>query len=83
VEVYFRDGWHMHDVRAARGVPLQLRGQPVVIDEDIFSSSAEMLRFGDLNDLYMRYGLKRWAVVGFQVEGALWGLPFWRAKEQY
>jgi hypothetical protein len=30
MDVYFRGGWHMRDVRAARGVPLQLRGQQVV-----------------------------------------------------
>ena len=37
IDAYFRDGWHKRDVRAERGVPLVLSGQPVVIDQDILS----------------------------------------------
>ena len=32
---YFAEGWHQHDLRAERGVPLLLRGQSVVTEEDI------------------------------------------------
>jgi DNA-binding CsgD family transcriptional regulator len=82
VDVYFRDRWHTRDVRAARGVPLVLGGQPVVIDEDIFSSPEEMLNLPHFRELYTPLGFNWWAVVGFQVDGALWGLPFQRTPKQ-
>ena len=32
---YFGEGWHQRDVRAERGVPLLLKGIPVITDQDI------------------------------------------------
>jgi DNA-binding CsgD family transcriptional regulator len=81
-DTYFRDGWHMRDVRALRGVPLLLQGQPVVIDEDIFCSPAEMHSLGIYNELWIPAGFQWWAVVGFWVQGALWGLAFQRTIRQ-
>lgn len=74
---YFDNNLHIEDIRAVRGVPLLLRGDAVVADQDIFTSEQEMLR----DPLYAnaaRFGMRWWAVVGFQAGGALWGLAFQR-----
>src|SRR5262245_60985364 len=34
---YFSDGWHTRDIRAERGVPLLLRGEKVITDQDILT----------------------------------------------
>lgn len=74
---YFENNLHIDDIRAVRGVPLLLKGQPVVADQDIFSSEQDMLR----DPLYAnatRFGMRWWAVVGFNAGEALWGLAFQR-----
>jgi hypothetical protein len=61
---YFDDQYNVNDVRAIRGVPLLLAGRPIVNDQDIFSSEAEMLR----DPLYAHldgYGLRWFAAVVF------------------
>jgi DNA-binding CsgD family transcriptional regulator len=80
---YFKHGWHTRDVYAERAVPVLLSGQPVVIDEDIFSSPEEMLRVEMFNEVNKPLGFGWWAVVGFQVvEGGQWGLSFQRTIRQ-
>src|SRR5215471_17924772 len=34
---YFRNGWHLRDIRATRGVPLLLGGASVVVDQDFMT----------------------------------------------
>src|ERR1700754_1524395 len=34
---YFKGNWHVRDIRAARGVPLLLKGAAVVIDQDLIT----------------------------------------------
>jgi hypothetical protein len=58
-DAYFRDGWHTRDLRAARGVPLILDGQPVVIDRDIISLD-EMRRDAFYNECLTPCGFKWW-----------------------
>jgi DNA-binding CsgD family transcriptional regulator len=75
---YFENNLHIDDIRAVRGVPLLLKGEPVVIDQDIFTSEQDMLR----DPLYAHatsFGMRWWAVVGFNAGDALWGLAFQRA----
>jgi DNA-binding CsgD family transcriptional regulator len=81
-DVYFRDSWHALDVRALRALPLILRGQPVVIDQDIFSSPEEMSKQDQYNELSIPSGLQWWAVVGFGADGKHWGISFHRTIRQ-
>src|SRR5215475_10529142 len=77
---YFANDLHITDVRARRGVPLLLSGRPVVRDQDIFSSEREMLR----DPLYAHaaeWGLSWFAVIGFHVGSALWGLSIQRSTQ--
>jgi DNA-binding CsgD family transcriptional regulator len=81
MDIYFRDGWHTRDVRAIRGVPLALRGQPVVTDQDIISPD-EMRRDAAYNECYIPYGFQWWAAVGFWAGTALWGFALQRTIKQ-
>jgi DNA-binding CsgD family transcriptional regulator len=81
IDAYFRNGWHTRDVRAERGVPLILSGQPVVTDQDILSPD-EMRKDPAYNECYIPNGCQWWAVVGFWAEAALWGLSFQRTPRQ-
>jgi DNA-binding CsgD family transcriptional regulator len=78
---YFRYGWHERDVRAARGVPLVLSGQSVVIDQDILSPD-EMRKDAFYNECTVPHGLQWWAVIGFWAGTAHWGLAFQRTIKQ-
>jgi hypothetical protein len=81
MEAYFKNNLHIDDVRAVRGVPLLLAGAPVISDQDLFNSEAEMLR----NPLYAsfdNYGFRWWAAVGFMSGSALWGLTLQRTKQE-
>ena len=80
-EAYFRDGWHTRDLRAARGVPLILGGQPVVIDQDIISLD-EMRRDAFYNECLTPCGFKWWAGVGFLAGSTLWGFCFQRTPSE-
>jgi DNA-binding CsgD family transcriptional regulator len=81
IDNYFHEGWHDRDIRAARGVPLVLRGEPVVIDQDIISTE-EMRRDIAYNECYIPNGYRWWAAVGFWSGSALWGLSIQRAPEE-
>ena len=81
IDAYFRDGWHRRDVRAERGVPLVLRGQSVVIDQDILSPE-ELRKEPAYNECFIPNGCQWWAVVGFWAGTALWGLSFQRTPRQ-
>ena len=70
---YFTEGWHLRDVRAERGVPLLLRGESVVIDQDIVTPS-DVDRHPFYADWMTSIGLRWFAVIGFRAEAALWGL---------
>jgi DNA-binding CsgD family transcriptional regulator len=80
-DAYFRDGWHTRDVRAARGVPLILSGQSVVIDQDILSSD-EIRKDAFYNECSIPIGCPWFAVVGFHAGTAHWGLSFQRTARQ-
>jgi DNA-binding CsgD family transcriptional regulator len=75
---YFRDGWHMHDVRA-RGASLLLAGTPVVTDEDV-TTPDEMKSHPFYNDAVFPTGLHWWAGVGFRSGSGLWALGIQRTR---
>ncbi len=80
-DAYFKNNFHVDDVRAIRGAPLLMAGAPVVSDQNLFNSEAEMLR----NPLYAsldNFGFRWWAAVGFMSGSALWGLALQRTKQE-
>jgi DNA-binding CsgD family transcriptional regulator len=76
IKSYFENGWHMRDTRA-RGVPLLLGGEPVIIDQDVVSLD-EMRRDGLYNECMIPQGFKWFAAVGFHAGPAFWGLSIQR-----
>lgn len=78
---YFKEGWHNRDIRAERGVPLLLGGQPVVMDQDIMRPD-EIGRSAYYQELLAPYGLGWWAVIGFRAGPAHWGLSIQRSIQQ-
>ena len=78
---YFAEGWHQHDLRAERGVPLLLRGQSVVTEEDIVTPD-EMRLLPFYRELIARNGCTWFAAVGFWAGQSLWGLSFQRGTRE-
>jgi DNA-binding CsgD family transcriptional regulator len=78
---YFADEWHLRDIRAERGVPLLLRGERAVIDQDILTPE-EMRRAGLYAECLRPHGLQWFAVVGFRAGPVLWGLSIQRTLRQ-
>ena len=81
VNNYFRDGWHIRDLRADRGVPLLQGGAPVVIDQDIIAPD-EMRREESYNECYIPNGYQWWAAIGFWSGTALWGFCIQRTPRE-
>jgi DNA-binding CsgD family transcriptional regulator len=81
VDIYFNLGRQLSDVRIVKSIPLMLRGQPIVIDQDILSPD-EMRRDASYNEIYIPRGFQWFAAVGFQAGTALWALPFQRTIKQ-
>jgi len=78
---YLANGWYLRDIRGRRAFPLLLSGKKVLIDQDIITSD-EMRRSDMYNELLAPLGLKWWALVGFWVDSALWGLSFQRSSRE-
>jgi DNA-binding CsgD family transcriptional regulator len=75
---YFNEGWHARDVRANRGVPLLLRGETAIIDQDIVTPD-EMRSMGLYAESLIPRGLGWFCAIGFWSGTALWGLTVQRA----
>jgi DNA-binding CsgD family transcriptional regulator len=83
--IYFKNGWHLRDLRASRGVPLLLNGSQVIIDEDLFTpdfTPDEMKRTDFYNDCIRAVGLEWFAAIGFRAGPALWGLSVQRTSAE-
>jgi hypothetical protein len=72
IDKYFRNGWHIGDIRNIRSPRLRQRGHTVVIDQDILSPE-EMRRDHTYNDIYIPHGFRWFASVSFRAGTALWG----------
>jgi DNA-binding CsgD family transcriptional regulator len=78
---YFAAGWHMRDLRAQRGVPLLLRGEKVVIDQDIVTPE-EMRRSQYYIEAVGAFGFQWFAALGFAAGPALWSLVIQRTRRE-
>jgi DNA-binding CsgD family transcriptional regulator len=78
---YFAEGWHTADIRAERGVPLALAGQPVITDQDIFTPE-EIRRLPMYNDLLAAHGVRWFAAAAFRSGPALWALSIQRTIKE-
>jgi hypothetical protein len=67
----------MRDLRAQRGVPLLLRGEKVVIDQDIVTPE-EMRRSQYYAEVVGAFGFQWFAALGFAAGPALWALVIQR-----
>jgi len=80
-DLYFRDGWHLRDSRAERGVPLLLQGVRVFTDEDLFTHD-QFKADSYLNEFYFPHGYRSAAGVAFTAGPALWALCLHRTTEE-
>lgn len=78
---YFATGWPARDTRAERSVPLLMRGQPVVTDQDIVTPE-EMRRLDFYNECALPFGLPWFAGIGLQAGPALWAMVIQRTARQ-
>jgi DNA-binding CsgD family transcriptional regulator len=78
---YFANRWHTQDVRAERGVPLLLRGEKVIVDQDIVTPE-EMRRLGFYTENLAPFGFQWSAAIGFWSGSALWGLSIQRTTQE-
>lgn len=73
---YFANGWHTRDIRE-RGVPLLLRGEKVVLDQDLVSPE-EMETLGLYTECLAPRGFQWFAGIGFRSGSSLWVLAIQR-----
>ena len=78
---YFATGWPTRDTRAERSVPLMMRGQPVVTDQDIVTPE-EMRRLDFYNECALPFGLPWFAGIGLRAGPALWAMVIQRTARQ-
>jgi hypothetical protein len=76
---YFRDGWHMRDDRASRGVARVLRGE-IIADQDLFTPD-ELRRAPYFNECIYAMGLRWFAGIGFWAGSASWALSLQRTAQ--
>ena len=81
MDYYFRNKWHLNDTRANLGVPLFLRGETVILDQDFMTP--EMLRRNPFyNDCLIRNNVPWFAGIQFSAGAAMWALCLQRTNEQ-
>lgn len=78
---YIAGSWHLNHYRAIRGVPLLEAGHKVVIEHDL-ASDDERRKIPHYNELYVKWGLPGFAMVGINVAGRPWAVPFMRGTNQ-
>jgi DNA-binding CsgD family transcriptional regulator len=78
---YFRNNWHVRDIRAIRGAPLLMSGMSVVTDQDILTSD-ELCGEPLYNEILLPYGFQWFAAVGFRAGPAHWGLSIQRTPSE-
>lgn len=77
LRTYFRNQLHTMDVRAIKGVPLQLSGRRAIRDQDLFNSEDQMLK-EPLYASISRSGFRWWCAVSFRSGPALWAFSLQR-----
>lgn len=81
IDYYFANGWHTRDLRAEKGVPLLLRSEKVVTDQDILTPE-EMSRSDYYQEAVVPFGFRWFAAVGFAADSALWALVIQRTLKE-
>jgi DNA-binding CsgD family transcriptional regulator len=81
LSVYFGNEWHTRDLRADRGFPLLLKGQKVVIDQDIVTPE-EMKRLAYFNEFLTPVGLRWFAGIGVWAGPAIWAISIQRTASE-
>ena len=79
---YVDDGWHLQDMRAARGwSAFQLTDRPVLTDDDI-STGEERAASPYHQEFQRSWQLPNWAAIGFTANDGMWGMPLLRSERQ-
>jgi DNA-binding CsgD family transcriptional regulator len=79
-DAYFKQGWHLRDVRA-KGAALLLQGRKVFTDEDICTPE-EIRRDPFYNECIFPAGLRGFAGIGVFAESRLWAVAIQRAANE-
>ncbi len=80
IRYYFENNWHTRDMRGVRGVPLLLRGDPVIVDQD-FITPDEIRRDAFYNECLFPLRMPWFAGVGFSTGEALWAMALQRSSQ--
>jgi DNA-binding CsgD family transcriptional regulator len=78
---YFKRGWHARDVRAEAGLPLLLRGERVVIDQDVLTPE-QRARHVFYSEWLIPRRFGWFAAVGFRAGAARWVLSMQRTQDE-
>lgn len=78
---YFRQNWHVHDLRAMRCVPLVLGGASVITDQNIVTRD-EMRWDTYYNECVKAMGFEWFAAVAFHAGDDLWALSIQRRPHE-
>jgi DNA-binding CsgD family transcriptional regulator len=81
LSAYFGNGWHTRDLRADRGFALVLKGQQVVIDQDIVTPE-EMKRLPYFNEFLAPVGVRWFAGVSVRAGPSLWATSINRTARE-
>jgi DNA-binding CsgD family transcriptional regulator len=81
VDHYFENGFNTRDVRVERGVPLLMRGKPVITDQDILTHE-QMRRDAVYTECLIPYQLAWFAAIGIRLYGSLWSLMVQRTLKE-
>ena len=82
VSPYIQGGWHLHDMRVARGwSAFDSTGKSVLTDADI--SSCKERDASPYHQEFLRsWQLPNWAAIGFIANGRMWSVPLLRGARQ-
>jgi DNA-binding CsgD family transcriptional regulator len=80
-DIYFREGWHLNDIRGKRGIPRFLMGEQVFTDWDLFKE-AELRQEPYYNEFMIPNGFKWFAAIAFRADTALWALALQRTPKE-
>jgi DNA-binding CsgD family transcriptional regulator len=81
VDSYFANGFNTRDVRVKQGVPLLMRGKPVIVDQD-FLTPEQMRRDPVYMDCLFPHQLAWFAAIGIRLYGSLWALVIQRTLKE-
>ncbi|MEZ2127611.1 MULTISPECIES: helix-turn-helix transcriptional regulator [unclassified Sinorhizobium] len=81
LQEYTANRWYLDHYRALRGFRLLDSGRPVVIEHDL-ATDEERKTFRHYNELYLPFGFPGFAMLGFEVAGQPWAMPFLRGTGQ-